>query len=223
MLPSAHDEFAGELERTVWAKRVLPLYVLAIGLAILVAWGLSANVRQIYHQVRLQMQTGRVQQIKTVNPVRQQLLNLALLAAEVPFYVFFLRWQFQAAKTARLLSLPAKRSPGLGVGSWFIPIVSFWFPYQAIRDCLPPGDPGRSVVARLWAFWVSTTVVVIVADILAIVGSPSGFIIAAVALAFAAGFALHCGKAIELIADSHRRLLDPGPATATDQQRRPGQ
>ena len=75
-----------------------------------------------------------------------------------PFYVFLLRWQFQAAKTARFLSLPARRSPGLGVGSWFIPVVNFWFPYQSIRDCLPPGDPGRPVVARMWAFFIAVLV-----------------------------------------------------------------
>lgn len=207
MFPSVEQELADELERTVWAKRVLPLYVLAIGLAILVAWGWSTTFRQIYHQIRLQMQTGTVQQINTIQPARLQLLNVAILAVEVPFFVLLLRWQFQAAKTARLLSLPAKRSPGLGVGGWFIPVVNLWFPYQAIRDCLPPGDSGRSVVARMWAFYLSTSVVVIAADILAIVGNPAGFAIAAVALALAAGFALHCGKAVELIADAHRRLL----------------
>jgi hypothetical protein len=222
VFPSAQAQLAAELAAAVWAKRVLPLYVLRVGIAILVAWSTSANIRQIYDQIRTQVRTGVYQQIKPIHSGRTQLLDIVVLAADVAFYVFFLIWQFRAAKTARLLSLPAKHSAGLGVGSWFIPVVNLWFPYQAIRDCLPPGDPGRSVVARLWAFFISTSVIIIAADILAIVGSPIGFVFAAVALALAAAFALHCGKAIELIAEAHQRLLDPGPAAEADLQHWPG-
>ena len=216
ILPSAHDQFKDEQNRAVWARWVLPLYVLGAGLAVLSAWWSSARSREIFHQIRVQIDTGVVQHINTAQPARVALLNLLILALNVVFYVFFLRWQFRAAKTARLLLLPAKHSAGLGVGGWFIPVVSLWFPYQGIRDCLPSNDPGRAVVARLWASHLSSRVVLLVASILAIIGNPGGFPVAAVGLALAAAFALEATRATGLIADAHRRLLEVGPTSTVD-------
>jgi hypothetical protein len=207
--PSASQRFELELKTGAWAKWAVILFVVMVGSAVLVAWGWSATFRQTFHQLRVQSETGVVQPRPT-EPVRLQLLNLLNVAVEVGFYVFVLRWQFQAAQTARLLFLPAKRSPGLGVGGWFIPIVNFWFPYQALRDCLPPGDPGRTVIARWWTFYISTTVVLLTTEILAFIGNPIGFVFAAIGLLLAAGFAVEGTKAVRLIADAHRRVLYPG-------------
>jgi hypothetical protein len=65
-------------------------------------------------------------------------------------------WQFRAAKAARALGLPATHSAGWGVGSWFVPIVDLWMPYQAIRDCLAADDPNRALVLRWWLLLVAT-------------------------------------------------------------------
>lgn len=215
VVPSAHDRFAAELKTGPWATRVLVGYLALIVVAILVAWAESSRVREIFDQLRVQLRTGVVQngvvqsEAGQVNQVN--LSAFLLLTLEAPFYVLLLMWQFQAAKTARLLFLPARRSPGLGVGAWFIPVVGLWFPYQAIRDCLPPGDQGRSVVARMWAFWIATTVMLEATSVVAMFGSRAGFVLAAITLALGAGFAVQGTKAVRLIADSHRRLLFPGP------------
>jgi len=37
---------------------------------------------------------------------------------------------------------------------WIMPVVNFWFPYQAIRDCLPPHNPERRTVKLWWACFV---------------------------------------------------------------------
>jgi hypothetical protein len=74
------------------------------------------------------------------------LLGLAVIAAVVGACM----WQHRAASTARALGYTAKHSPSWGVGSWFVPIVWFWMPYQAIRDCLAPGDPNRRLVKQFW-------------------------------------------------------------------------
>lgn len=74
------------------------------------------------------------------------LLGLLALAA----IVVTLIWQHRAASAARALGFPTTHSPGWGVGSWFVPIINFWFPYQAIRDCLPPDDPNRGRVLQWW-------------------------------------------------------------------------
>lgn len=41
-------------------------------------------------------------------------------------------WQFQLAQST--LRGSVRRSPGMHVGSWFIPIVFWWFPYQNMKD-----------------------------------------------------------------------------------------
>lgn len=68
--------------------------------------------------------------------------------------VFALMWQHRAASAARALGLPAGQSPAWGVGSWFVPIVNLWIPYQTVRDCLPPGDPHRVRVLQWWIAWL---------------------------------------------------------------------
>jgi hypothetical protein len=81
----------------------------------------------------------------TISPITP-LVGLLTLGAVVIACV----WQYRAASAARSLGLPAVRSPGWGVGCWFVPIVNLWMPYQAIRDCLPPDDPKRRLVLRWW-------------------------------------------------------------------------
>jgi hypothetical protein len=68
--------------------------------------------------------------------------------------VVTLMWQHRAASAARALGFPAANSPGWGVGSWFVPVVNYVFPYQALRDCLPPGDPHRGLVLQWWLAFV---------------------------------------------------------------------
>ena len=73
--------------------------------------------------------------------------------------IFALIWQHRAASAGRALGLPAGQSPAWGVGSWFVPVVWFWIPYMAVRDCLPPGDPRRARVLQWWIAWTVTFVV----------------------------------------------------------------
>ena len=143
------------------------------------------------------------------------LLSLLSLAVAAVYYVLLLIWQYRAAETARMLSLPARRSPTLGVVSWFIPVVNFWFPYQSIRDCLPPGDPGRTVVARMWAFFIATLVMDIITEVTTVVGYPIAFALAVVTLMLAAGFAAQAWRSMGLITQAHHRLLYPGAAGPT--------
>ncbi len=82
------------------------------------------------------------------------ILGLVAIAA----LILTLVWQHRAASAARALGYPSEYSPAWGVGSWFVPVVNLWFPYQAIRNCLPAGDPHRRVVLQWWlAFIVGGT------------------------------------------------------------------
>jgi hypothetical protein len=71
-----------------------------------------------------------------------QLIDLLSLPG-IACQIIFLIWQYRAAKTARALGYPARHSPGWGVGSWFVPIVNLWIPYQSLADCLQAGHPTR--------------------------------------------------------------------------------
>ena len=73
-----------------------------------------------------------------------QLSGLASLVAGV----LFLLWFFRAAENARSLGLPARREPGLATGSFMIPVLNLWWPYQSTCDLLPPGHPARPRVLR---------------------------------------------------------------------------
>jgi len=95
------------------------------------------------------------------------LISLALMAVAV----VFLMWFYKAVTVAERLGLPARWSPGWAIGSWFIPIVSLWFPYQSAVDCLPPGHPGRSTLKRWWALWIATQVMGVATAGIAFVGN----------------------------------------------------
>jgi hypothetical protein len=68
--------------------------------------------------------------------------------------VVTLIWQHRAASAARALGFPTTHSPAWGVGSWFVPVINFWFPYQAIRDCLLPDDTNRARILQWWLAYI---------------------------------------------------------------------
>lgn len=95
------------------------------------------------------------------------LINVIFVAAAITALV----WQHRAATAGRALGLPSHRSPAWGVGSWFVPIVNFWIPYEAVRDCLPPGDPHRARVGHWWIAWLISTLVGLVVGVSALFSS----------------------------------------------------
>ena len=55
-------------------------------------------------------------------------------------------WLYHAGKFADLQPWPAIRSRTLGAFSPLIPLLNFWWPYEAIRDCYPPSSRPRFAV-----------------------------------------------------------------------------
>jgi hypothetical protein len=90
--------------------------------------------------------------------------------------VLWLVWQHRLASNGRVHPTYLRRSPGWHIGSWFIPIVSLWFPYQNVKDLarglmapvdrwgvgLPDDGPERGVATRLlpwwWLAWLASSV-----------------------------------------------------------------
>ncbi|MGH3432360.1 MAG: DUF4328 domain-containing protein [Thermocrispum sp.] len=65
----------------------------------------------------------------------------ALVAAAV-----FVLWLWRARQNSDLLSDGLhSRERGWVIGGWFVPIVSFWFPYQVVRDVWRASNPSAGV------------------------------------------------------------------------------
>ncbi len=71
-------------------------------------------------------------------------------------------WLFQARKNAEVLA-PGRhhsRKSGWAWGGWIVPIVSFWFPFQVVRDVHKAVTP-RSVTPVIgwwWALFLATVI-----------------------------------------------------------------
>jgi hypothetical protein len=121
-----------------------------------------SQLRTEGHQLRLIYRAAEHGQPSPTfsNPQSIDPLQAILLLVFVVAVIFGCMWQFRAATAARSLGLPSRHSPGWGVGSWFVPVVNLWMPYQAIRDCLPPDDPNRRLVLQWWLSLLSGEVLV---------------------------------------------------------------
>lgn len=207
-VPSVGDRFAAEQRAVPWGKRAFAGYLVIVGLGLLTAWQEGSWLRHVFHIVRTQTTFGSGYADFHQSAALTATIWLTI-AAEAAVYVALLIWQYRAAKTAQLLRLPAALSPGLGVGGWFIPVVNFWFPYQAIRDCLPPGDDGRRVVFRMWMSFIAVLASDIITTVLAFAGTAAAFAFAAVTLGACVSFAAQGARSVQLIGESHRRLVQP--------------
>jgi hypothetical protein len=134
------------------------------------------------------------------------LIALATIAAVVVACI----WQHRAASTARALGYPSTHSPSWGVGCWFVPVVAIWMPYQALRDCLPPGDPNRALVKRFWLYFVGQGFLATAAFVAALFST-------SVSLAFCVPGALLClgmlytsPQVVAAITSAHQAALGRG-------------
>lgn len=186
--PLVREDYAEEQKAAPYGQLAFIAWVLAIGGGLWIAW--TTNHNQNFRQ--------------SLHP--PFIADLVFLV-QIPVYVGLLIWQFRAAKTARSLGLPAKHSPALGAWSWIIPIVMYWFPYQAIRDCLPWEEPNRRVVQRMWFCFVAMSLADLAAVVLIDIGLSAGAILSGIALAFGIGFAFMGAKSVRVIADAHGRLI----------------
>ena len=120
----------------------------------------------------------------------------------------FLRWIHRAATLANRAGLPARRSPGMAVGSWFIPIVNLWFPYQGMRDLTPAGDPARRIAQLVWTGFIGGTVVGTAAIFSGLLGASGLAVGCAVVAALAQLFTImQCLRLISTVDAAHDRLV----------------
>jgi hypothetical protein len=168
----------------------------------------ASKYREFGHQLRLQMDAPANHRITPTVPSEGGLSSVLILCALAAVIVVCV-WQFRAATAARAMRLPAKRSPGWGVAFWFIPIVNFWMPYQAIRDCLAPTDPNRAHVLRYWLFTLGVEAGAILTIVAIIISTPAGVILAVLTGASALGVLATAPQVVVSIAVAHRAAVNP--------------
>ncbi|HEX3839427.1 MAG TPA: DUF4328 domain-containing protein [Acidimicrobiales bacterium] len=155
---SPADLLAAEEVMGPWARLavvVYPVIAFANGVG---GWFNAPRYAAYFHSLRLAIdhaQNGNT----FFNPPAPGIpsWSLLFLPFSIAAQIVFLIWQYRAARVARQLGYPARHSPGWGVAFWFIPVVQFWMPYQAVRDCLPPGHPTRKTVLPVWILVIVAT------------------------------------------------------------------
>jgi hypothetical protein len=111
--------------------------------------------------------------------------TMVMSLAAVPVLVslvLLIAWTYRCAAAAAALGMPARREPMWAAVGWLVPVISYWFPYESVRDCLPPDHPGRRDVLRWWLGYLAAAMVTATAAALAFVGT-TPFVIAFAVLA----------------------------------------
>ena len=88
-----------------------------------------------------------------------------------------------------------------------MPIINLWFPYQVVRDALPPGHPARGRVAWWWGLRISTTVLTIVAMLFAFASPGAGAAVGLYAAAAFLGAAYLAHDLATAIGEAHEQIL----------------
>lgn len=99
---------------------------------------------------------------------RDLFLAVVGLCLTVTTTVIVLRWIHRAGFNARALGAESMRySPAWAVGSYFVPVVNLWKPYQAMREIWKASsnpsawqaEPTGALLRTWWFLWLFTTVV----------------------------------------------------------------
>lgn len=90
----------------------------------------------------------------SISPVVTLLSSASLIATGILWVI----WQHKAARQVAGLT---RRSPAWHAGSWFIPVVAWWFPYQNISDLWKAiGRARPSWLILWWLLWLASNAVI---------------------------------------------------------------
>lgn len=165
LAPDPARDLRDEQNFAVWAKRgYIAMFIGRTGGFVTSMFVIS----QLVDDVRRAIDTDGTVKTSTgaYNALSLPFSTLSLLGL-----IALVIWAYKSATVASNLHYPAVRSPVWAIVGWIIPIVNFWFPYQAIRDCLAPDNPERRTVKLWWTFYLLSLVIWVPAFIIAIVGS----------------------------------------------------
>jgi Domain of unknown function (DUF4328) len=199
---------ADELRISRLARLAIAFPALTILLDVIGWVSVASQWRNFGHQFHLALQSNQTSTLPAMPNSLGALSSVVALLALAAIVVECI-WQFRAASAARAMGYPAVRSPGWGVVFWFIPIVNLWMPYQAIRDCLAPGDPNRAVVLRYWLLFVAMSVGATLTVIGLMASTPVGVVFAVLSGCSALGVLATAPSVVSAIATAHHAAVNP--------------
>ncbi|HEY4570236.1 MAG TPA: DUF4328 domain-containing protein [Kribbella sp.] len=201
-------------------RTVAIISIVAMGLTVVAAvvqcvllWRSYDDVKRLVYGLLSEEEIDRgIDSIAGTGP----LLNLAsyLLAGTS---IAFLIWLWQARENTAYFASPFAPRPldparghhrhasGWVIGSWFCPIVQFWYPLQIVQDIAaasePPAQPGASRTGRMrtllygwWATWTGFWVILVGGGAVGVIG----FIVWVVRLVDAADAADATGDYVDI-------------------------
>jgi len=152
-------------------------------------------------------------------------LGLATIAVYIATVIVFLMWLHRVAKNVAAFGEPLQHSPGWAVGSFFVPIMNLFVPYQAVRDVWKKSDPDAidsrfytvaepGFFAAWWGFWIASNITsniyfrLSMMDTVPVSVGALGFvgIISEILSIAAAGFAVQVVKAIDRRQEERARM-----------------
>ena len=102
------------------------------------------------------------------NDKRQQIIAFSYLAVFIISGILILKWIYQSSQNARYLGAKDMAfTPAWSIGFYFIPIVSLWKPYQAMKEIWQASqNPNNwqlekvsSILGVWWFFWIANSMV----------------------------------------------------------------
>jgi hypothetical protein len=209
---SAAQLVAAEVRLARWAAFAPAVYGLTLVAQVLVVWSQASGIQRWFHQLRVIIDNAGTPGYVAPPLPRlpgQGIFNLFSLLAVAPLIVFLV-WQHRAATTARRLGYPAARSPGWGVGSWFVPVVNLWMPYGALRDCLPPGHPRRRFGWLPWVAFLANGFITLAADACLVEVRAAGVVLVAVVVVIDVLVYLQAYRFVHAVGADHRQAVHGG-------------
>lgn len=102
------------------------------------------------------------------NDKRQQIIAFSYLAVFIISGILILKWIYQSNQNARYLGAKDMAfTPAWSIGFYFIPIVSLWKPYQAMKEIWQASqnpdnwqiEKVSSILGVWWFFWIANSMV----------------------------------------------------------------
>jgi hypothetical protein len=133
------------LQRYLIVEPIVTLGSVASSLAI------AENFREFFRQFRDDAASADA---TLLQPTGLAALGQVLGVIAIIGTILRILWMIQAGKQAMARARTLRRSPVLGAFGWLIPIVNFWWPYQAMTDALGAGRANARGVKPWWALTV---------------------------------------------------------------------
>jgi hypothetical protein len=191
------------------ARRTLPALLVG-GISYLLAMVTTVIIlNDVVSQTRSGLLDADAEQVElgsaasTANAL-SYLAQLGILAAGVVYLV----WFYKACRFSEHLGQPGRRSTNWAVASWIIPIINFWFPYQAMKDLVPGRDDLLPLLRRWWGLWIATNLSSVAIVLGAAVHASVAWAAAVVAAGVTIGATVSAQQVVTAVDESQAARLD---------------